>query len=62
MTIINNIIIKRKIIHVTTESCFFEKYLEIFPKLRGYGFVSETSDLNLYNFVALTKRMLLPPL
>ena len=62
MTIINNIIIKRKIIHLPIGSCFFEKYLEIFPKLKEYGFISETFDLNLCNFVALTKRILLPPL
>ena len=50
MAIINNIIIKQKIAHLSMESCLFVllavKSFEIFLKHSEYGFISEAFDLN----------------
>ena len=56
ITIINNIIISRKIIHITIQSCLFVfvffftllavKSSGIFPKQNEYGFISESFVLN----------------
>ena len=50
MAIINNIIIKQKITHLSIESCLLVllvvKSFEIFPKHSEYDFILEAFDLN----------------
>ena len=50
ITSINNIIINRKFVDISILSCFFHvkdvKSFEIFPKHKGYLFISESFALN----------------
>ena len=45
ITITNNIIINRKIVHISIQCCLFMlltvKSFEIFPKHNGFGLISE---------------------